>query len=97
MAFDILNERRLSITAAAHRLNVSPGCVWRWVLYGIRGGTVRLDSVLIGGKRYTSEERIEAFIARLNSPAGTAPEVRTSKQREAAIQAAEKELAAAGI
>jgi len=96
MAFDILTERRLSITAAAKRLNISVGCCWRWVLYGIRGG-IKLDSALIGGKRFTSEEALERFVARLNSPDGTAPTVRTNKQREKAIAAAEKELAAAGI
>jgi hypothetical protein len=62
------------------------------VLYGVRG--VRLDSIILGGRRYTSVEALERFTAACTAAAnGTAPEVRTSAQREAAIAAAEAELA----
>lgn len=92
---NILNERRLSVTAAAKRLNISTGCAWRWVLYGVRGG-VRLESQLIGGKRFTSVEAIERFVSRINSEPGMTPTIGTTKQREAAIRRAEAEVAEAG-
>ena len=58
---------------------------------GVRGAV--LDSVLIGGIRYTSEEAIERFTRQQNPerPA-TSPD-----QRQAAIERAERELSAAGI
>jgi len=95
MAPDILNERRLTIPAAARKAGVSPGCSWRWVLYGIKGGTLKLRSALIGGKRYTSEEALAEFVAACNGT--TTPPARTSRQRERAIEAAERELAESGI
>lgn len=92
----IMGERRLTVTQAARRLGVSVGCAWRWVLYGVRG--VRLDSIIIGGRRYTSEEALERFAAACTAAAdGTAPAPRTPRQREAAIAAAERELAESGI
>jgi hypothetical protein len=88
---DILNERRLSIPALAKRENISVGCGWRWVLYGVRGG-IRLESCLIGGKRFTSEEAIERFISRINAEPGTTPTTRTVRQREADVRRAEVEV-----
>jgi hypothetical protein len=56
---------------------------------GVRG--VVLESVLIGGARYTSEEALERFFAAQNPGHVAQP------SREAAIAAAERTLAAAGI
>jgi hypothetical protein len=36
----------------------------RWALHGVRG--VRLHTWLVGGRRHTSDEAIEEFLARLN-------------------------------
>jgi len=97
MACDILGERRLTIAEAARKAGVSPGCGWRWVLYGIKGG-IKLESALIGGKRYTSEEALERFVNDCtNAGSGAAPIVRTNKQRERAVEQAERELEQAGI
>jgi len=41
-----------------------PATVWRWSQRGVRG--VRLESILVGGKRFTSREAIERFIAASN-------------------------------
>jgi hypothetical protein len=40
---------------------VSVPTVWRWMLYGVRGAKLR--SVLIGGRRFTTRQWAERFIA----------------------------------
>jgi hypothetical protein len=63
---------------------------------GIRG--VRLETVMIGGIRYTSCEALERFVAATTAAAnGTTPPVRTSRQRQRDFAAAEKELTDSGI
>lgn len=96
MSFDILREARLSLKKLARRENVNPSTPWRWVLHGCRG--VILESALIGGKRVTSEEAFERFVARLNAP----PHIgqvspRTATQRQRAVDQAKAELSKAGI
>jgi hypothetical protein len=55
---------------------------------------VRLETIVVGGLRYTSAEALERFAARCTAAAdGTTMPVRTTRQREAAIAAAERELA----
>jgi hypothetical protein len=44
------------------RVNVST--VWRWAMHGCRG--VRLETVVIGGGRFTSREAIQRFAERLS-------------------------------
>lgn len=95
---DIDRERLLTISAAAKSLPHRPhvATVWRWVQSGCRG--TKLETILIGGRRYTSEEALQRFIERTTAAAnGETIPTRTAKQREKAIAAAERELAAAGI
>ncbi len=74
----------------------SSAAVWRWVLYGLRG--VKLESALIGGRRFTSTEAVQRFAdARTAAADGRPAPSRTGKQRQAAIRKAEAELDAAGI
>lgn len=74
----------------------SQASVWRWVLKGVGG--VKLESILIGGKRFVSAEAIQRFCDRRTAAAdGVAPPVRTSRRREREIAAAERELAESGI
>jgi hypothetical protein len=57
--------------------------VYRWVLHGSRGR--RLDSVLIGGSRYTSREAVARFAQDLSDsdiPTLPAPSVRSPAQRQ---------------
>jgi hypothetical protein len=75
---------------------VQPSTVWRWTTKGIKG--IRLESAVIGGIRFSSREALHRFFAATTAAADgiTAPPVvRTKRQREAAIAAAEKELATA--
>ena len=95
---DVATEELLSLSEAA---KVTPGrphvsTLWRWQKRGVRG--VRLSTVIVGGRRFTSREAIEQFIAATTAAAnGEAPPVRTPRQRQRAIDAAERELAKAGI
>ena len=94
MAMEILSESRLRMPEAAKRIGVNVSTIWRWVLRGVRGH--KLESALIGGQRFTSIEALERFIGRINTPTGISSSVRTPKQREKAIAAAEQALINAG-
>jgi hypothetical protein len=70
--------------------------VWRWVLRGCAG--TKLESILIGGRRFTSEEAIQRFADATTAAAdGDPAPARTSRQRQRAIDRAERELSEAGI
>ena len=62
----------------------------RWGTIGVRG--CRLETCLIGGRRYTSREALERFFASISSQ-GPAPAQDVSD----AVSAAEAELDQAGI
>lgn len=92
MAGDILSEERLTLLEAARLLKVHVATIYRWHQRGVKGH--KLSTVVIGALRYTSRERLEAFIEATTAAAdGVEPVQRTSKQREKAIASAERELA----
>jgi hypothetical protein len=95
---DLQSESVVSLTAAAKSLPSRPhiATVYRWFQHGVRG--IRLETVLLGGRRFTSHEALQRFTERLTAAAAGEPvPARTLKQREAAMQRAEAELAKAGI
>jgi hypothetical protein len=96
MTKGIYHERRLTLSQAARHLGLHVSTVWRWQLRGVRG--VRLETILLGGTRYTSHEALERFTSACTAVAngGVAP-VRTTTQRQRQIELAERELAEAGI
>jgi hypothetical protein len=53
-----------AVSAIPGRERVSLGTLHRWRLKGVRG--VRLETVLIGGQRFTSRQAIERFLGWLN-------------------------------
>ena len=77
-------DRRLSL-ATLHR----------WRLNGVRG--VKLETVLIGGLRYTSREAISRFIAAQNADDVPAAPAITPTQRRRQAQAAQRALQEAGL
>jgi hypothetical protein len=89
---DMSNEHLITLSRAARIVNPSDqphiATIWRWVLYGVRGQ--RLESVIIGGRRYTSEEAIQRFLFALNKPGAVPAPV------SAAAIAAGKRLEAMG-
>ena len=94
----MINEALLSLAAAGRTLPGKPhlSTLHRWRLRGVRG--VRLETVLIGGRRYTSVEALERFSERVTTAADGEPAPqRTNRQRAAAISRAERELDRAGI
>jgi hypothetical protein len=95
MAIDIKVETLIGMGQGSALLPDRPSMctMWRWATRGARGRV--LDTVVIGGRRYTSIEAIQRF-ARQDG-ATEAPAIRTPAARERAIRKAEKELADAGI
>jgi hypothetical protein len=90
---DIYSEQLLSLTDAAKSLPGRPAAstIFRWRLRGVRG--VKLETCLIGGRRYTSMEALERFSAATTASADGQPlPVRTPSQRQLAIKRAEQEL-----
>lgn len=65
--------------------------VWRWAGQGVRG--VTLETGRIGGRRVTSVEAVRRFLARLADDVMVPPSAARAEQ----IEAANAELAAAGI
>ena len=92
---DFLSEQRLSLAEAAKLLGVHVTTAWRWILRGVRGH--RLEAGYVGGRRFTTIESLERFIAAINTSPGETPPVRRSKQRERTIARAESDLKTAGI
>jgi hypothetical protein len=97
MAIDATKENVIPFNAArAHipgrRPNLST--LHRWRLHGVRGR--KLETLLIGGRRFTSEEAIQRFVRPEADPADTAasavpPEVQARADR------AQAELARFGV
>lgn len=94
----LLNEKVMSLTQAAREHDVSVSTIWRWFQKGVDG--TYLETCKKGGRRVTSLEAIARFHQRVNDNDRAVPrhvEVSSSRTREAAISAAEKELERAGI
>ena len=68
--------------------------LFRWTFKGVRG--TRLETLLIGNKRFTSREAIARFIASQNADQTPAPSI-TPHQRQRQSEAARKELEKLGI
>jgi len=96
---DLLDETRVSMTGLARLVEVTIPTIWRWRQKGVRG--VRLETFMVGGRRYTTHEAYRRFVAAttLAADGGQPPSTsaRTSRQRQAAIARAEAELDAPGI
>jgi len=90
---DAVHEALMRLNAVGRRVNPTrpphAATVWRWALNGVRG--VRLETIMIGGVRHTSEEAVARFIASLNEP-GSVP-----TPPSAAAQRAGEQLRALGV
>lgn len=100
---DIHSEKLRLLKDAANQLPNRPhvSTLWRWHKRGVRG--IRLETVVIGGQRYTSSEAVQRFVDATTAAhdRGAAlpstPINETLRRRRAAIERAERELAEAGI
>ncbi|MCO6043323.1 DUF1580 domain-containing protein [Aeoliella sp. ICT_H6.2] len=87
----LLAEQRLSLGKLARQEGLNPTTVWRWSTRGVRG--VKLETMNIGARRFTTQEAYERFVERSTAVAnGTPIPQRTAKQKESAIDRAEAEL-----
>ena len=89
-----LDEPLLTLTQAANRLPGKPhvSSLWRWCKRGVRG--VRLETLVLAGRRYTSFRALEEFAAATTAIAdGKSIPTRTPRQRQLAIERAERALA----
>lgn len=95
---DLLNEDRLTMGELARQEELNPCTIWRWTGRGVKG--VRLETFSIGGRRFTTQQAFQRFVAATTAAANgesATTAVRTNRQREASIAKAEAELAKAGI
>ena len=74
---------------------VSTATIARWIQRGVRG--VTLETIAIGGRRCTSREAIERFIAAQNADDTHATPSITPAQRRRQSEAARMELACMGV
>ena len=44
--------------------------LWRWVQRGLRGGTVKLSTIKVGGIRYTSHSALANFVRQMSAEPG---------------------------
>ena len=97
---EILSETLLTLSAAAKQMpsqtgrGVNTSTVWRWAMRGIRG--VFLETVLIGGVRFTSLEALKRF-HRANTSAADHRQIRSHARRVPGFEVAEREWAEAGL
>lgn len=101
MSIDIETERCIPLSQSPKYIPGKPNAStpYRWATVGVRGG-IRLETLVVGGVRYTSIEAIQRFIERTTaaSAGASAPLPRpTTRQRQAAIRQAERELERAGV
>lgn len=84
----------------ARCIGTHPSTVLRWILHGVKladGRTHKLEAVRVGGRWATSEAAYRRFVE-AQQHVGPVPVAapRTPAARQAASEAAERELAAAG-
>jgi Protein of unknown function (DUF1580) len=94
---EVHGESLISIPDACKIIPGRPhlATVYRWFTRGVRGG-IKLETALVGGRRFTSREAVQRFVDRLSGERGDAVKVRTPRQRERAAAKANDELAKAG-
>src|SRR5262245_28338744 len=95
---EALTEELISLADAAKSLPGRPSIttIWRWRSRGIAG--VRLETICVGGRTYTSREALASFLERVTAAKSGQPiPSRTNRQREAQQRAARKQLQDAGL
>lgn len=62
MAINVFEDDLVSLTELAKSLPKPPshGCLWRWHRIGIQG--VRLETVVVAGRRYSTRDAFQQFV-----------------------------------
>ncbi len=84
---DVNREQLVRLSRAVIPGNPHPATRWRWASVGVRGQ--RLETIVVGGQRFTSQEAVQRFLAALNDQPAPPPPQR-------AANAAGRKLAARG-
>jgi hypothetical protein len=85
-----------TLVTLAETARIFPGrphssTLWRWYTHGVRG--VRLETLVVAGRRFCSREAIERFVTATTAAANGDPlPVRTPHQRQRDIAKAEREV-----
>lgn len=98
MGIDIQTETVIGIGAGCREFppnGIAEATMARYIQKGIGG--VKLETIKIGGRRYTSKEAIARFIAAQNADDAPAAPVITASQRRKQSEAARTELQKMGI
>jgi hypothetical protein len=92
----LLTEQLRLLTRASPEVPGNPhvSTLIRWAHHGIRG--VKLETVMVGGRRFTSVEAVHRFLARLNQT-GTPETAASSPASERETARIEAQLDAEGI
>lgn len=96
MSIDINSEDLIQFGEAARCFPGKPVAIQtlhRWRLHGVRGA--KLETILIGGLRYTSKQAIDRFVEAQNS--GQPAAALTPSQRRRQSEAARRELESMGV
>ncbi len=86
-------ESYFLLTAGRERIasHPSPATLYRWALKGVRG--IKLETVMMGGRRYTSDEAVDRFFARLSRPQMASTPSPSKLRVEQIVRAARKAAA----
>ena len=101
MSIDLSSEHLITLAEAVKVLPGRPhiSTIWRWWARGVRG--IRLETAVIGGRRFTSTQALQRFAeastAVANGDVTGTPSNSTSTARQRRIADAERELDEAGI
>ena len=104
MAIDYETENIITLGEACRAFppnGISDATMARWIQRGVKvksgGDFVKLETIVIGGRRLTSREAIGRFIAAQNADDTHAPAKITPAQRRRQSEAARQALQEAGI
>ncbi len=95
---NLLEEKRLSLTQLAKREGVAAPTTWRWAQRGVKG--VKLETINVGGRRFTSCEAFIRFVEATTAAANgepAAPRSETNRQSAARATRTDAGLSAHGI
>lgn len=100
MAIDVQREKLIELEHAGDEVKPrrDRSSMWRYFLRGVKAGSrrVKLETVKVGGRRYTSSEAWQRFIEATTGPQTDCPgPTRRARQREQ--KDAADRLAAAGL
>jgi hypothetical protein len=95
---DLATEDLIPISQVPERLPRRPNgrkihisCVYRWMLHGLQGGRIRLETIKVGGSTFSSTQAIQRFADALtgchNEPATPISRMSRSRQAQAALAA----------